>query len=240
MIRRVAVHVAILKRPYLRQLLSGQKTIESRLTRIGCAPYRQITPGDRIYFKASSGPFMATAIADAVMFRDALTPAAVAAIRREHNHAIRGEPEYWQAKRDSRFATLVVVRDVEPMDVGPSMAPSRGIAWFVFDDEADPMRSITLTAGAIRNRYVRVPAAMRDYFRRNRPAGDQGASDFTLVLPDGEKVRTEVNDRGMIRWRGWGACFEEHTVAAGDAVRFVREAPQRYRVSVHRKPAPRR
>ena len=60
------VHVAILLRPYIKLILSGRKTVESRLTITPRAPFEGIKPGDRIFFKASAGPYMATAVADAV------------------------------------------------------------------------------------------------------------------------------------------------------------------------------
>ena len=60
------VHVAILMRRYLDLVLAGRKTIESRLTRTSRAPYEQIHAGERIYFKVSAGPFMATAVVYAV------------------------------------------------------------------------------------------------------------------------------------------------------------------------------
>ena len=41
-------HIAILKRRYLELILSDQKRIECRLTRIPCAPFGRIGPGERI------------------------------------------------------------------------------------------------------------------------------------------------------------------------------------------------
>lgn len=77
--------------------------------------------------------------------------------------------------------------------------------------------------GSIRNRYVATGGAV-GYF----PAGP-----FTLVLPDGEEVRTDLYKGQRLRWRGWGRWFEQHALEAGDGVRFVAVAPGRYRVSFH-------
>ena len=60
----MSIHVAILKREYLRMVLSGQKTVESRLAKVRCPPFEQVVAGERLFFKASGGPFMAPAIAD--------------------------------------------------------------------------------------------------------------------------------------------------------------------------------
>ncbi len=69
---RMAQHVAILYKRYIDLILAGRKTVESRLTKGLIEPYGRIEPGDRIWFKVTSGPFMATAIADAVAFHEGL------------------------------------------------------------------------------------------------------------------------------------------------------------------------
>src|SRR5690606_5364590 len=100
-------------RPYIRMMLDGRKTVESRLTRMNRAPFRAIEAGDRIYFKASSGPFMATAVADAVAFYDELNPAAIAKLKQRYNDRVCGDDAYWQWKRTSRYATFVELREVQ-------------------------------------------------------------------------------------------------------------------------------
>lgn len=91
----MSVHVAILLPRYLRMILSGKKTTESRLTKTARAPYQAIESGERIFFKASSGPYMATAIARSVTFHDALTPSRVARMKSKLNHAVCGDDAYW-------------------------------------------------------------------------------------------------------------------------------------------------
>ena len=130
----MSTHVAILLRPYLRLILSGRKTIESRLTRNNLPPYRRIRVGERIYFKASAGPYMASAIAAHVEFHDSLTPAKVERLRARLDQGVCGRPEHWHAKRLARYATFIWLRDVQALTQGPAIAPSHGPAWFVLDD----------------------------------------------------------------------------------------------------------
>lgn len=235
----MARHVAILLRRYIDLILQGSKTIESRLTRTACAPYRRIQPGDVIYFKQSSGPYRAIAVAGEVLFHEGLTATAVEALRRRHNEAIRGDEGYWARKRHSQYATLIALRDVRAVATGPAIAPSRGIAWFVLGRDRragvparDRVVRVTLTPGAIRNRYVRLPcgagSATLDSVSLNgsRPAG----KPLELTLPDGRLITTEVLGSCLIRWRGWGAYFDAHGVQPGDEVRFVPAGQGRYGV----------
>jgi hypothetical protein len=229
----MATHLAILLKPYVEMILDGRKTMESRLTRTPLPPYRMIEPGDRIFIKISSGPIAATALADKVRFYNDMTPRDVQTLRKRHDQDICGNDEYWAMKRDSRYATLVRLRDVQATSEGPRVH-STGRAWFVVDERTWPAPrqgkatciDIDLTEAACRNRYVRPP---RESFAEAGP--------FTLLLPDGQKVQTDLY-RGMIRWRGWGPYFAAQGVAAGGRVQLEPVAPHTYRVHLTPRSSP--
>src|SRR6185369_4861055 len=131
----MSVHVAILWKQYIKLILDGTKTVESRLTIRPLVPYKAIKPGERIYMKASAGPFMATAVAEKVRFFEINTVEDLRDLYRRYNHLVRGDAAYWRwhKQKRSRCATLIWLRDVEPTGTGPKLAPSRGPAWFVLD-----------------------------------------------------------------------------------------------------------
>lgn len=214
----MATHVAILLRPYLKMILDGRKTIESRLTVRPLPPYRRIAPGDTIYFKASAGPYLARAQAGRVEFFEGLTAAQVRHIHRQHNHAICGTPEFWRRKENSRYGTLVWLTNIRATHHGPVLAASCGPAWFVLAGEGF---CVKLTCGAIRHRYVALPAAVAARLR---------GREITLRLPDGRQVvTTTVSSRW--RWRGWGPYFTRHHARAGSRVRFALAQHATYQVS---------
>lgn len=231
----MSVHVAILLPRYLRMILAGDKTIESRLTKTARAPFRAIEAGERIFFKASSGPYMATAIVQSVTFHDALTPSHVSRMKSNLNRAICGDDAYWEWKADSNYATLVTLADVLPVSVGPKMPPSRGVAWFVLPDGVGPaVFNVPLTAGAIRNRYVRIPRGLHAFPEKcygGATARDAGTT-ITFEWPDDECLVSDVLPNGMVRSRKWSALFAKHDVKPGDELSFVQRARHRYGVSV--------
>ena len=51
----VDVHLAVFSEPYLSFVLDGVKTVESRFSRVRCAPFQQIRSGDIILVKQSGG-----------------------------------------------------------------------------------------------------------------------------------------------------------------------------------------
>ncbi len=218
------IHVAILKRPYIRLILEGKKTVESRLTRTAQPPYRAIESGDRIFIKASAGPFMATAIAGKVEQHDGLEPNDILRLRMRHNLAVCGDDSYWDLKQSSRFAVFVGLTQVEPIEVGPAY-PKSMRAWHVVDESLSPLLDVTLTDGAIRNRYLTLTRASEQ--TRSRPV--------MLLLPDGREIDTGFADgKAMLRWRGWGPYYQQYQMIPGDTVRFVALGPGRYRVSFHK------
>ncbi|MCX5661180.1 MAG: ASCH domain-containing protein [Planctomycetota bacterium] len=115
----MTTHVAILLRRYIRLVLAGSKTVESRLTRTRKAPLDCVSVGDTIHFKASAGPYMATAVVAKVETHRDLTPAKVEALRRKHHKAVGGDAAYWRAKREARYATFITLRDVKATSAGP-------------------------------------------------------------------------------------------------------------------------
>ncbi len=273
------IHVAILRPPYPQLILDGRKTIESRLTKTDLVPYNAIRPGERIFIKQTSGPFVAMAIAGEVHFFDRLTPAKVAELKARFNHQVCGDDAFWQWKRDSNFATFIELTKVQPIDRGPRMKPSSGLAWFVLPDALAPrvpavlpdepvsglrrMFDVTLTAGAIRNHYIRVPRKAHEFEAKHyggKTVAEAG-EPITLIMPDGTRIETDLvgnettQPRGfgmwfrnflrktdseqscMIRWRGWHPWFMAYHMLPGDVVRFVEHRRGEYGVSfVNRSP----
>ncbi|HWB20432.1 MAG TPA: ASCH domain-containing protein [Phycisphaerales bacterium] len=233
------IHVAILLKPYLDLVLAGKKTVECRLTRQACAPYEAIEAGERIYFKQSSGPYGATAIAEQVLFRDTLTRSAVRELWRAYNHLICGEAEYWRLKQASRFCTLIWLSDVTATDSGPEIPNPQGRAWLTLEEDPAWRRvghprnikkkneggafSIAITAGNIRNNSLYVTNVLERF-----PAWAVGGKDktkaakaMTLILHEGPTVRTDiVGPRNLLRTRVWGKWFREHEAKPTDRVVF--------------------
>jgi hypothetical protein len=220
----VSVHVAVLKRPYIVMVLAGQKTVESRLSKTACAPFGQVVAGERLFIKASGGPFMAMATAARVDTFEGLTPGRVDALRERYEPAVGGDDAYWHGKRSASFATMITLAQAEPMDVGPAFKPAYMKAWYVLDDAASPLREVTLTGGAIRNNYLVLPGV----------SATRRESGLTLVLPDGASVETGFAKGDMLRWRGWGAWYRAWDAQEGDVVRLVALGGGRYRVGFRR------
>lgn len=128
------LHLAILKQPYIDLILAGRKTVECRLTRNACAPFGRVGPGETILIKQSSGPIMALARAARVLSRQNLTHADVERLQRRYNDRICATSQFWQDRRNARYATLVWLEEVRT--VPPFPYPRKGRqAWLVLGDD---------------------------------------------------------------------------------------------------------
>jgi ASC-1-like (ASCH) protein len=129
-------HLAILKKPYLDAILAGRKSIESRLSIAKPYAFERLSPGDKLFFKESSGPVCATARVKAVKNFENLTPRRIIEIKQQYNRYILGSNEYWRSRRNCRFGFLVWLEDVK------SIKPVRinkkdWRAWVVLTEKED-------------------------------------------------------------------------------------------------------
>ncbi len=135
------LHLAVIHPTYARLILDGRKTIESRLSRVRCIPYNSVAPGERIYFLARRADLVVTAIVDNVVSLADLTPRDVSRLRRNFNVHIAADAGYWRDKRDSRYATLIWLRQPKRALYAPDdvhgRAPSYRSAWLTRPAEQD-------------------------------------------------------------------------------------------------------
>jgi len=109
-------HLVILKKPYLDAILASQKRIESRFTKTRRYTFGRVLRGDKLFLKLSSGPVCATATVAAVKNYQNLTPEQITKIKKQYNHDILGDDEYWQSKSNCRFGFLVWLKDVKSIE----------------------------------------------------------------------------------------------------------------------------
>ncbi len=109
------LHLAVLTEPFLGWLLDGSKTIESRFSRVRCAPYGALCEGDIVAIKKPGGPVSGAFLAGPVScYR--LSPARVTEIRDRFAAQIRADDdEFWQQRADCTYATLIQIRHVRKL-----------------------------------------------------------------------------------------------------------------------------
>ena len=105
--RRASLHLAVFVEPLLRQLLCGEKTVESRFSTTGCAPFEQIDPGDVVAFKRAGGDVVGLGLVrEAKHFRR--PPRGWGEIRRGYQHQFGAvSSKFWERVESAGYATLI-------------------------------------------------------------------------------------------------------------------------------------
>jgi hypothetical protein len=127
-----SIHLAVFVEPFLQFLLDGRKTVESRFSIHRRAPYGCVQSGDLILVKESGGPVVAMAEISEVWYYQ-LDKQAWESIRgRFAKQLCVDDPDFWQSKASSYFATLMQIGRVEKLDpLACSKRDRRG--WVVLD-----------------------------------------------------------------------------------------------------------
>jgi hypothetical protein len=117
------LHLAVFVEPYLRYLLEGQKTVESRFSAHRIAPYQSANVGDVILLKRTGGPIVGLCRIAAVWFYR-LDPSTWASIKGTFTEALCAQdPTFWHQRASASFASLMRVSDVRA--IGPIHHPKR-------------------------------------------------------------------------------------------------------------------
>lgn len=231
------IHIAILLKPFLDLILDGTKTVECRMTVQARPPFEVIEPGERMYLKQSAGPYRGVAVAEHVLCEGNLTPKRLKEIKRDYNDLICADEAHWRMKRNSRFITLIWLRDVQPCDHGPAIPPSQGAAWIALENETAWRRTtpdgkattndsffVEVTPGNLRNNTLYITKVIERFpkWALGGPNQKETAEPITLMLYDGPTVQTDiVAPRKLLRTRCWGKWFRDNGVSAGDKVVFT-------------------
>lgn len=129
-----SIHVAVMIEPYLKYILDGQKTVESRFSIHRRAPYQRVNEGDIIFLKKSGGPIVGVCQADYTWFYQ-LDAASWDDIKTNFAKSLcANDQSFWDDRKRASYATLIRVinvREVEPI----SFVKRDRRGWVVVEDK---------------------------------------------------------------------------------------------------------
>ena len=116
-IKSKTIHLGIFAPPFDAYILNGQKTIESRFTKNKVLPYQKVKEDDIVFMKKSSGPIIAYFTVKKVLFFDlskaqTLDDVVNETLKEKYNQELCVNEEFWLQKANSRYATLIWVKDL--------------------------------------------------------------------------------------------------------------------------------
>ena len=106
------LHLAVLVEPYLRYILEGKKTVESRFSERRVAPYGSVRREDVILLKRSGGPIVGLCRASDIWYYE-LDPRSWREIRAGFSQMLCAQdPDFWSQRKSAEFATLIRLTNV--------------------------------------------------------------------------------------------------------------------------------
>lgn len=108
-----SVHLAVLLEPYLKFILEGSKTIESRFSKNRIAPYGAVESGDLVLLKRSASKSVSgLCIVRSVWFYQ-LDNENLQVIKNDFAAGLRADgSSFWEERQSARFATLMRIAEV--------------------------------------------------------------------------------------------------------------------------------
>ncbi len=107
-IKQSTIHLGVFTEPYLTFMLDGKKTIESRFSKNRILPFEHIGKSDIVFLKKSSGNVVGYMTIRDILFID-LTKTSLEEIKHKYGNRLCVDESFWQAKRDSKYATLLFI-----------------------------------------------------------------------------------------------------------------------------------
>ena len=111
-----SVHLAVLLEPYLRYILDGSKTVESRFSRNRIAPFNSVEQGDVILLKKAAAKGVSGLCIISQVWYYQLNANSWDQIRDGFTSMLRAEdPSFWEQRKSAQFATLMRLSDVQAL-----------------------------------------------------------------------------------------------------------------------------
>lgn len=103
-------HLAIFLKGVAEKVLSGQKSVEIRLSQNQIAPYLEVQKKDEILLKISGGKIIGKAIVDNCLYYEILNPTTIDKLRENYQDEAAMDENFWDAHRNARFATVIFLK----------------------------------------------------------------------------------------------------------------------------------
>ncbi len=118
-------HLAIFKKETAEKILTGDKTLDCRFSRLKKAPFLQISKGDLVYIKVSGEEIIGQFRVKKVIFIDGVTEEDIRDLEGRCKRDISEDQSYWKEIKDYRFASLIFIGDCIRFITSPVKIPKK-------------------------------------------------------------------------------------------------------------------
>jgi|GEM_PF-1040093 len=127
-------HLAVFSKGVIELILANKKTLESRFSKFRFTPYKKVKTGDVVFMKESGGKVKGKFTVGSVDFREKLNTKKIAEIKKRHGHELQVPDSFWQSKKNAKYASLIEIKNPEPLANPLSLDKHDKRSWVVLSD----------------------------------------------------------------------------------------------------------
>lgn len=133
------IHLAIFNEPFVSEIISKNKTIESRFSINRINPFRRIYEGDIVLIKITAGNVVGFFICGKVEYWIKSKGSHLQELEERYGKAICTylDPNFWVNRTESRYGTLMEIKEVYLLD-GFNIGKQDRTTWVVLKDRNKP------------------------------------------------------------------------------------------------------
>ena len=109
------IHIAIVDKATIDNIMQNKKTIESRFSKNKITPYNTIENGETVYLKKSGGYISAKFVSKNIMVFKDLSNDKIKELKNTFNDKIAAKDNYWNSKLGAHYGTLIEISDPQPL-----------------------------------------------------------------------------------------------------------------------------
>ncbi len=129
----MAKHLAIFTLEATRDILSGKKKIDGRLSKIKIAPFGKVSAGDIVLMKVSGEEIVGQFKVDRVLFFDHPKREEADNLIKKYLKELAMPKSFWMQHEQVNYVTLIFIKEVTKFLVVPEVPKKDLRSWVVLD-----------------------------------------------------------------------------------------------------------
>lgn len=128
-------HLAIFLKGVAEEVLSGQKTVEVRLSQNRIAPYLEVQKGDIIFLKNSGSKIIGQAVVDNCLYYEISHPEVIDKLAKNFGKEAAMDENFWKSHHQARFATVIFLKNPTKFLMPVAFQKNDRRPWVVLEGE---------------------------------------------------------------------------------------------------------
>lgn len=124
-------HLAIFKNHSAEKVLTGEKKIDVRLSKINIPPFKEVAKGDIVWMRQSGQKLIGSFIVDRVIYYDHPTKDDILRIYDQYGRQVAMDDSFWENRQECNYLTLIFIGLSNRFLISPTVSKRDRRCWVV-------------------------------------------------------------------------------------------------------------